>query len=124
MKFIPTTNSVSQLTSTSMASHHTVDETSKHISKQYVSDYILSQPFDANDEQQLTSNGMTHPSHVTSSTNIGGQFKRMLPTAHIRHKQQQQEKFEHEHDATSSPDSASAIDEHIPIVHGKNKRLP
>ena len=76
---MPSTSSVSQITTTSNNLHRSTDETSKQISKQYVSDYILSQPFDNNDEEEI---------HQNHSSPPVVQRKRILPTAHIQRQQQ------------------------------------
>lgn len=116
-KLIPTTSSVSQLTSTSGNNNNINDENTSSISKQYVSDYILSQPFDNQEEVDLKikSNG--------AKKQVTPQRKRMLPTAHL----QQQPAKETKHDssseqddgALSSPDSASAIDDTESVPRGK-----
>jgi hypothetical protein len=96
------------------------DENSKNISKQYVSDYILSQPFDANkkedDDMKMNKNGANKKINPT----LIQQRKRILPTAHIRRQQQQKDSSSEQDDgAVSSPDSASAIDDNEPVPRGR-----
>ena len=121
-KMIPTTSSVSQLTSKSNnASSLDDDAMTKNISKQYVSDYILSQPFDDDnndDGMPMNQNGANKKKVIPPSIQ---QRKRMLPTAHIRRQQQQPQKqlsSDHDDDAASTPDSASAMDETESVPRG------
>ncbi|CAF0926023.1 unnamed protein product [Rotaria sordida] len=116
LKLIPTTNSVSQLTTTSINTNNINDDNTKNISKQYVSDYILSQPFDTNEKEdddiKINKNGANKKLHQ----NIIQQRKRILPTTHIRRQQQKESKEDSsseqdDDDAVSSPDSASVIDD-------------
>ncbi|CAF1082546.1 unnamed protein product [Adineta steineri] len=124
-KLFPTTSSVSQLTTTSINANNINDENSKNISKQYVSDYILTQPFDANEKEdddiKMNRNGANNKK---INPTISQQRKRILPTTHIRRQQHHKESkgdssSEQDDDAVSSPDSASAIDdnESVPRVN-------
>ena len=125
---IPTTSSVSQLTSKSTNPSSLDDDgggaMTKNISKQYVSDYILSQPFDDghndDDDMPTSQNGANKKTVIPPSIQ---QRKRMLPTAHIRRQQQQppqkQLSSDRDDDAASTPDSASAMDEIESVPRGK-----
>ena len=128
---IPTTSSVSQLTSKSTNPSSLDDDgggaMTKNISKQYVSDYILSQPFDDghnndddDDDMPTSQNGANKKTVIPPSIQ---QRKRMLPTAHIRRQQQQppqkQLSSDRDDDAASTPDSASAMDEIESVPRGE-----
>jgi hypothetical protein len=104
------------------------DENTKNISKQYVSDYILSQQFDTNikedEDIKMNKNGANKKPSPTLNQQ---QRKRILPTTHLRRQQQQQQKKESKEDssseqddgAVSSPDSASAIEDNESVPRGK-----
>ena len=118
-KLIPTTSSVSQLTSTSGNNNNINDENTSSISKQYVSDYILSQPFDNQVEDELK----IKPNGAKKKVNpiIPPPRKRMLPTAHLQAKDTKNDSSSEQDDgALSSPDSASAIDDTESVPRGKN----
>lgn len=88
--FLPTTNSVSPLTSTNQ---HSTEENSKQISKQYVSDYILSQPFNQTTRQN---------DEIETTTNRNGGRRRLLPnTEQFRRSIQKEESLS---DVSSSND--------------------
>ncbi|CAF1648566.1 unnamed protein product, partial [Adineta ricciae] len=123
-KLIPTTSSVSQLTTTAINTNNINDENTKNISKQYVSDYILSQPFDSNEKEDEEMNMNRNGANTKINPTSAQPRKRLLPTAHIRRQQQQKESkdessSEHEDDAASSPESASNVDdnESVPRVN-------
>jgi hypothetical protein len=109
------------------------DENTKNISKQYVSDYILSQPFDTNEKEdedmKMNKIGASKKINPTTTTTTIQQRKRILPTTHIRRQQQQQKESkedsssEQDDGAVSSPDSASAIDDNESVPRGKNSYL-
>lgn len=123
---------MSQLTHNSTDHHNLHDETTTNISKQYVSDYILSQPFDSSsndkDDDDVSSN--LGAKQKTSPTAIDRtQRKRLLPTAHLRQQQQQQQQqpiqtpkqstLERDDDAVvSSTESTSPIDDTESLRHG------
>ena len=131
-KFIPSTSSVSQLTSTSNHLHNSTDDTSKHISKQYVSDYILSQPFNIterdDDARRLTKNGAKQINPIEPEPR-----KRMLPTAHIRRAPVEPTRNDSGSEreetpaavsavtAASSAESISAADENESLARGKHR---
>ena len=124
---------MSQLTTTSTNANNINDENTKNISKQYVSDYILSQPFDTNEKEdediKMNKNGANKKINPATIQ----QRKRILPTAHIRRQQQQQQQQQKESkedsssdqddDAVSSPDSASAIDDNESVPRGENSHF-
>lgn len=124
---MPTTSSVSQLTTNSTNHHNLNDENTKHISKQYVSDYILSQPFDNNEKDDDELKRLGAKQKITSPMNEQTQRKRLLPTAHLRQQSQPQKQkessFEQDDDAaTSLPESASPVDDNESLRHGKEKQ--
>lgn len=114
---------MSQLTSTSGNNNNINDENTSSISKQYVSDYILSQPFDNQEEDELK----IKPNGAKKKVNpiIPSQRKRMLPTAHLQQQQEQAKETkndsssEQDDGALSSPDSTSAIDDTESVPRGK-----
>jgi hypothetical protein len=122
-KLIPTTNSVSQLTTTAVNNSNLNEENTKNISKQYVSDYILSQPFDSNakedEEPKMNQNGASK--QITPS--VSQQRRRLLPTTHLRRQQTKDPKedssSEQEDGAVSSPESASAVDDNESVPRGR-----
>ena len=126
---IPTTSSVSQLTTTAINTNNINDENTKNISKQYVSDYILSQPFDSNEKEDEEINMNRNGANTKINPTIAQPRKRLLPTAHIRRQQQQQQQqqkeskdessSEHEDDAASSPESASNVDDNESVPRGR-----
>lgn len=121
-KLMPTTSSVSQLTTNSTNHHNLNDENTKHISKQYVSDYILSQPFDNNEKDDDELKRLGAKQKITSPMNEQIQRKRLLPTAHLRQQSQPQKQkessFEQDDDAaTSLPESASPVDDNESLRH-------
>lgn len=102
--FLPTTNSVSPLTSTNQ---HSTEENSKQISKQYVSDYILSQPFNQTTRQN---------DEIETTTNRNGERRRLLPnTEQFRRSIQKEESLS---DVSSSNDD----DDEEEKIHLKNPR--
>lgn len=114
------------MTSSSANNNNLNDENNSNISKQYVSDYILSQPFDSQ-EDELKINPHGAKKNVTPI--IPPSRKRMLPTAHLRQQQQQQQQQVQRKDdssseqddggALSSPDSTSAIDDNESVPRGR-----
>lgn len=121
---IPTTSSVSQLTTTAINTNNINDENTKNISKQYVSDYILSQPFDNNEKEDEEMNMNRNGANTKINPTVAQPRKRLLPTAHIRRQQQQKESkdessSEHEDDAASSPESASNVDDNESVPRGR-----
>lgn len=115
-KFIPTTSSVSQLTHNSTNHHNINDDTTTNISKQYVSDYILSQPFDdSNNEKDDDVLNKLGAKQKTSPIIERTQRKRLLPIAHLR--QQQIQTSKQDTDAVSSTESTSPIDDQESLRH-------
>jgi hypothetical protein len=120
---MPTTSSVSQLTTTSTHTNNLHDENTKNISKQYVSDYILSQPFDTNvkedEDMPMNQTGAKKKLHPTL---VQQQRKRLLPiTTHIQQPKESKDDSSSEQDdrAVSSPDSTSAIDDQESVPRSK-----
>ncbi|CAF1294736.1 unnamed protein product [Rotaria sp. Silwood1] len=128
-KLIPTTSSVSQLITTSINTNNINDENTKNISKQYVSDYILSQPFDTNEKEDEDIKINKNGANKKINPNNIQQRKRILPTTHIRRQQQKESKedssSEQDDGAVSSPDSASVNDdnESVPRVNKNDEDI-